>query len=321
MASAGPLKARLKSLVTCFRRPALADVPGHLCWRSAYSRLLTFSLQLLSQQDTADAQRISFTAASPTPSPRESLALLAQSLPVPPSMSSHAIPASFRRATSPLNPSSSPSPSAPPSSPFRDRPSIATFAHIASEEARALSSPPCSRPPRTSMILYQFDDPAALRPPSVFSARDPSRLSSMSRSSTLSISGYSDSLLSYSTDSKYPIAADAHGFVPYAYDPAADEGEGPDALHDPEAACIRRAGGVSWRGVANVGAMLAIREYRIAHNTAINSTGQAAEVVFSADAKRAATVADRMVVMVERVAGIVSFTPLADLHMLAELPS
>lgn len=189
------------------------------------------------------------------------------------------------------------------------------------------------------MILYQFDHPAALRPPSVFSARDPSRLSSMSRSSTLSMSGYSDSLLSYSTDSKYPIAADAHGFVPYAYDPAADEGEGPDALHDPEAACIRRAGGVSWRGVANVGAMLAIvggiialfvlfpvlsmghggeREYRIAHNTAINSTGQAAEVVFSADAKRAATVADRMVVMVERVAVAL---PLADLHMLAELPS
>ena len=131
------------------------------------------------------------------------------------------------------------------------------FSRIASEEARVLGSAASPNAPPLasggSMILYRVADPFAtfanpakdgtstpgaasedgLLPPPNFSHRH--------RDSVYSTSG--DSIVSLSSDSKYPLPASASQgspFIAYAFDPQADDDsiddDEIDWLHDPEAA-------------------------------------------------------------------------------------
>lgn len=209
---------------------------------------------------------------------------------------------------SPLNPTSPPvhSPFARPGSSGSAR-----IKRIASEESRALSlnstSPllkPGSRSSRGSMILYRrandvhsLADESGLIPPT---------FSHGNRGSLLSSSG--DSMVSLSSDSKYPsgMMFGERGLVAYAYDPALDEMEpanAEDLLHDPDEkiGLEGRRGGVqlSWRGITNFATLILLvlallglfvaypvfvfyhddgRNTRIVGNTRINSTGQAVDL-------------------------------------------
>ncbi|KAK0450367.1 uncharacterized protein EV420DRAFT_751345 [Desarmillaria tabescens] len=125
--------------------------------------------------------------------------------------------------SSPLNPSfaTSPSPSSRSStpSPLLGPRYIRTAAsttqllgRVPSEESRVLST---SRNSRGSMILYHIpvpgDESHKLEPP-------PSLRHLMSSESSR------DSMMSISSDSKYPSMLSEHGLVPYAFDPSEDEG-------------------------------------------------------------------------------------------------
>jgi beta-glucanase (GH16 family) len=165
---------------------------------------------------------------------------------------------------------------------------------IVSEESQALASPsPFSSlggSQRGSMVLYRLateDEYGALLPPKSHHQRD----------SVISISG--DSVFSLSTDSKYPSGFMNHqrGLVPYAYDPAVDENEPPDAedlLHEP-GNDLKTGSIFAWRGFLNVGVLLLLilgllclfifypvlsffrdnaRNLAIGGNIRINATGQ-----------------------------------------------
>jgi hypothetical protein len=197
--------------------------------------------------------------------------------------------------SSPLNP-------ATPSSPFaRSRPGSQGSVHIdrlVSEEARALTSPfrtLGSQTSRGSMVLYRLatDDDGQLVPPKALG---------YNRDSVVSSSG--DSIVSLSSDSKYPSGFNSHqrGLVPYAYDPAVDENDPPDEedlLHDPTDEKFNNGSVIALRGVLNVGVLLALiagllclfvfypvlsyfrnneRNLAIDGNIRINATGQAAEL-------------------------------------------
>ncbi|KAL1744327.1 hypothetical protein HDZ31DRAFT_38997 [Schizophyllum fasciatum] len=254
------------------------------------------------------------TPCSP-PSPAESVSLLSNYDSQPSPSTSDMRPVTVPRVCSPLNPDAPPSPLTPPLSPhppFRGRHSLVNVSQvrIPSEDARVLSGE--TQPTgtlRASMILYHLpstDDAmaASLRvPPSP--ARTPSPRCG-TPSSAVSLSG--ESMLSYSSDSKYPsTTGEARGLIPYAYDPSTDDdpADPADALlhdvtdvaRDPEDRTKRAKGlALPWRGMANVCALAALvsallalfvlypvlsygldgdRSWRIAHNAAINATGQA----------------------------------------------
>jgi len=136
------------------------------------------------------------------------------------------------------------------------------------------------------MILYRLTDFDELAPPKM----------PLNRKSSAG-----DSVISISSDSKYPSAANAlaRGFVPYAYNPlddiAPDNEE--DAIHDPRSLDVSSKG-LHWRGLVNIGMLLLIlgaiitlfvaypivtdfhdngRAARIVGNTRINKTGQAVD--------------------------------------------
>ncbi|KAK0495534.1 hypothetical protein EDD18DRAFT_1047303, partial [Armillaria luteobubalina] len=195
--------------------------------------------------------------------------------------------------SSPLNPSSSTSPPpssrsstpSPPLGPRYNRPSTSTtqlLGRVPSEESRVLST---SRNSRGSMILYHIpvpgDESFKLEPP-------PSLRHLMSSTSSR------DSMLSISSDSKYPSMLSEHGLVPYAFDPNEDEGgfDKEDAELDARSSEQR----MSWRGLVNMVALLAIilgvlglfviypvtghfrddgKSQKIVENKWINGTGQA----------------------------------------------
>ncbi|PFH49835.1 glycoside hydrolase family 16 protein [Amanita thiersii Skay4041] len=201
--------------------------------------------------------------------------------------------------SSPLNPaSSSPTPNSRPRLP----PNIN---RIPSEEIRALAAVTHRRESittngsRGSMILYRRADTyhdGLLLPPN-----PPHR----QRDSMYSATG--DSIISLSSDSKYPTGSisSERGLIAYAYDPSLDD-QGPadeeDLLHDPKEKAIRVGGyEISWRGVTNmsalallIGALMALfvvypvvafyrdngRNAAIVGNTRINATGQADSVSF-----------------------------------------
>ena len=172
---------------------------------------------------------------------------------------------------------------------------------IASEESRALASHHSisHSGSRGSMILYRCVDlthapEETLLPPS---------RSHLNRHSILSISG--DSIVSISSDSKYPTATigSERGLIAYAYDPSLDElGTTPaedDYLHDSDKNIPQPPGlfsSVSFRGVFNVLSLVALisalmclfvvypvirfyhdntRNALITFNTKINGSGQA----------------------------------------------
>ncbi len=141
------------------------------------------------------------------------------------------------------------------------------------------------------MILYKVADEA---PPRKFHPHHPNR------NSLLSTSG--DSVLSLSSDSKYPSAVHgvrARGLVAYAFDPLApdlvvDDDDDDKTLNDPK---VDR---LSPRGMANVAALIFLliaiislfvvypivtfykHNYKnrlIAENPLINSTGQAEDTI------------------------------------------
>lgn len=158
---------------------------------------------------------------------------------------------------------------------------------LPSEDSRVLGSPsPSPSISRGSMILYRLTDFDELVPPKM----------PLNRTSSAG-----DSVISISSDSKYPSAANAvaRGFVPYAYNPlddiAPDNEE--DAIHDPRSLDVSSKG-LHWRGLVNIGMLLLIlgaiitlfvaypivtdfhdngRAARIVGNTRINSTGQAVD--------------------------------------------
>ncbi|KAK0443477.1 hypothetical protein EV421DRAFT_519230 [Armillaria borealis] len=195
--------------------------------------------------------------------------------------------------SSPLNPSSSTSPlpssrsstPSPPLGPRYTRPSASTtqlLSRVPSEESRVLST---SRNSRGSMILYHIpvpgDESFKLDPP-------PSLRHLMSSTSSR------DSMMSISSDSKYPSMLGEHGLVPYAFDPSEDEGgfDMEDAELDKRSSEQR----MSWRGLVNMVALVAIilgvlglfviypvtghlrddvKSQKIVENKWINGTGQA----------------------------------------------
>ena len=207
--------------------------------------------------------------------------------------------------SSPLNPHGSSAIAAVPSSPWVPTPrttrsgSRASSMHLnrmASEETAALGgsiSPFGSLGTggtRGSMVLYRLvneDEHGALLPPKM-----PNRDSTASSSR--------DSIFSLSSDSKYPsgMAYGQRGLVPYAYDPAIDDNEPPDAedvLHDPSDMKSGKSS-LAWRGFLNVGVLLLLilalvilfvfypvlsyyrnyaRNLAIDGNIRINGTGQA----------------------------------------------
>lgn len=160
-----------------------------------------------------------------------------------------------------------------------------------SEEARAFSQSFPRQPSvdaRASMILYRLFDDDTLSPPT---------FPNSNRASVVSSSR--DSVLSLSSDSKYPATAFSghaeRGFVAYAFDPTMDEEEEEgDAYTLPGRTCL------SPRGIANVvtlGLVIigvvslflaypVVSHYQhnnvellIASNPAINSSGQAVDLV------------------------------------------
>ncbi|KAK0186651.1 hypothetical protein F5146DRAFT_1066749 [Armillaria mellea] len=195
--------------------------------------------------------------------------------------------------SSPLNPSSSTSPPpssrsstpSPPLGPRYIRPSTSTtqlLGRVPSEESRVLSTSPNSR---GSMILYHIpvpgDESLKLDPP-------PSLRHLISSTSSR------DSMMSISSDSKYPSMLSEHGLVPYAFDPSEDEGgfDKEDAELDARSSEQR----MSWRGLVNMVALIAIilgvlglfviypvtghlrddgKGQKIVENKWINGTGQA----------------------------------------------
>ncbi|KDQ52324.1 glycoside hydrolase family 16 protein [Jaapia argillacea MUCL 33604] len=199
--------------------------------------------------------------------------------------------------SSPLNPHNGLSPSGSP--PFaRSRPvsraGSMRFSRIASEDSQVLGASLHSGN-RASMLLYRLagDDHGELVPP---------RFSAQQRDSLVSSSG--DSIFSLSADSKYPSGTVTYprGLVPYAYDPALDEKDGPeddDPLHDNDVEMQNEKMGMvcwSWRGFMNVGLLVILvaallclfvfypvleffrtnsRNLAISENLQVNTTGQA----------------------------------------------
>ncbi|THU88055.1 hypothetical protein K435DRAFT_254864 [Dendrothele bispora CBS 962.96] len=186
----------------------------------------------------------------PTPSPTPSLfrtpsgELLSHN---PTRSSISSIPSKF--VSSPLNPSSSPPPTLfGPKRPNNNPHARPNFPRVASEDARALSMAS-----RGSMILYRFNDAH----PDDFGLPPPIR-DHPNRSSVASSSG--DSVLSLSSDSKYPSnynsIAERGVVVAYAYDPSFDESQADDMedeLHNPKTLEKDR---ISARGFINLGALL-----------------------------------------------------------------
>jgi beta-glucan synthesis-associated protein KRE6 len=124
---------------------------------------------------------------------------------------------------------------------------------MASEETYALSTPYSSlgSGQRGSMVLYRLateDENGSLLVPPTFPNRD----------SVVSSSG--DSIVSLSSDSKYPQGYSVQrGLVPYAYDPALDEKEPPDEvdlLHDPGDGKDDERVRFALRGILNVGVLV-----------------------------------------------------------------
>jgi len=189
--------------------------------------------------------------------------------------------------SSPLNPSS-PGPVSPFARPG-SRPGSVHISRMVSEESQALASPFSSLGGhRASMVLYRLatEEERVLIPPKSRYQRD-------------SVSSSGDSIVSLSSDSKYPSGFMNHqrGLVPYAYDPALDENEPPDAedmLHEP--GNDYKTGAIfAWRGLLNVGVLTLLilallclfifypvltffrdnaRNLAITGNIRINSTGQ-----------------------------------------------
>jgi hypothetical protein len=169
-----------------------------------------------------------------------------------------------------------------------------SFTRMASEETYALSTPFSSLGPgqRGSMILYRLasEEGELPTPPTL-------PINRHNRDSIMSSSG--DSIVSLSSDSKYPQGYNPQrgGLVPYAYDPEIDEKEPPDEvdmLHEPNDRERRQV--FAWRGIVNVGALFLLiggllslfifypvwislrddqRNKAIFGNSQINSTGQA----------------------------------------------
>ncbi|KAF4566628.1 hypothetical protein AB1N83_008931 [Pleurotus pulmonarius] len=206
--------------------------------------------------------------------------------------------------SSPLNPTPT------PTLPFA-RPRIASnhssvrVTRIASEDSRALSGYFPLSPllggmsggyQRGSMILYRLADPIADHDGSPLS---PPVFPGSNRASMISTA---DSVLSLSSDSKYPagmMTNTERGLVAYPYDPELDEispDEEDDMVHDPKS---QMKSGFGWRGVANIGGLVlliaallaifavfpAVQVFNrndvmaaIVGNTRINSTGQASSI-------------------------------------------
>ncbi|KAK1217612.1 hypothetical protein PQX77_019733 [Marasmius sp. AFHP31] len=188
--------------------------------------------------------------------------------------------------SSPLNPSASPEP--PYHKGFNSLGRRSLVARLPSEDARALGN--LSPSSRNSMILYHLantDDGPLPSPPCIHAKRD----------SVASESG--DSIVSLSADSKYPsgsLGASERGLVAYAYDPELDDGVDDDWEYD--AIAGKRGELVSARAVMNLGGLVILfliamglflvlpiaahgddeKNWLIAHNPKINSTGQAQEV-------------------------------------------
>ncbi|KAJ8077461.1 hypothetical protein PM082_001891 [Marasmius tenuissimus] len=188
--------------------------------------------------------------------------------------------------SSPLNPTASPEP--PYHKGFNSLGRRSLVARLPSEDARALgNSSPSSR---NSMILYHLantDDGPLPSPPRIHAKRE----------SVASESG--DSIVSLSADSKYPsgsLGASERGLVAYAYDPELDDGADDDWEYD--AIAGKRGEIVSARAIINLGGLVILfliamglflvfpiaahgddeKNWLIAHNPKINSTGQAQEV-------------------------------------------
>ncbi|KAL0573152.1 hypothetical protein V5O48_008804, partial [Marasmius crinis-equi] len=205
-----------------------------------------------------------------------------------PMLPSSSAPRASTFISSPLNPS------AMPDSPYhRAFNTVGRRSHIArlpSEEARALgNSSPSSR---NSMILYHLID-ADLRsdtplpsPPKIQSKRD-------STASTAS----GDSIVSLSSDSKYPkgsVRGPERGLVAYAYDPELDD-EDIDDDWEYDAIAGKHRERLPKRAIINLGGLLILfiiamglflvlpiaahgddrKNWLISHNPSINSTGQA----------------------------------------------
>lgn len=133
------------------------------------------------------------------------------------------------------------------------------------------SSVPAGLGNRGSMVLYRLADDRD-RPSSTLIASNspngsdhdsllvPPKFPS-NRDSVLSTSG--DSIVSFSSDSKYPsgIPGSQRGLVAYAYDPSQDEMDAPDDedfLHDPSRKGGFRGdkGAFPWRGILNVSVLI-----------------------------------------------------------------
>ncbi|KZV69173.1 glycoside hydrolase family 16 protein [Peniophora sp. CONT] len=124
------------------------------------------------------------------------------------------------------------------------------LSRLASEDSQALGT----AANRGSMVLYRLsafeslDSTQALLPPRP--------LTTHQRDSYASTSG--DSVISYSSDSKYPtgtIMTQRGALVPYAYDPLMDDEKNTedDLLHD--AAAPDAKGSFPWRGIVNMSAI------------------------------------------------------------------
>ncbi|KAF8987327.1 beta-glucan synthesis-associated [Cyathus striatus] len=146
------------------------------------------------------------------------------------------------------------------------------------------------------MLLYRLADDTRTRD----SALLPPRMSFAPGGNRDSVMSSASSILSLSSDSKYPSGLPAtRGYVAYAYDPADDDGppDEDDLLHDPREKMRKRTGWLfPWRGFMNVGLLVmlvlalmalfvfypmwrffrdkAVNE-RIDGNIRINATGQA----------------------------------------------
>ncbi|KAG0701829.1 beta-glucan synthesis-associated [Suillus ampliporus] len=163
--------------------------------------------------------------------------------------------ANLNYVSSPLNPNPSLSAPGSPQPNLRLRSQSRQSMHfnrIASEDSQVLAASNLASLPasqRGSMILYRLaveDDRSTLIRPKALLNRD----------SVLSSS--EESIFSLSYDSKYPSGAShARGtLVPYAYDPALDEPEEDDPLHDLNDHRAFNSSGFPIRGVLNVGVLI-----------------------------------------------------------------
>jgi hypothetical protein len=239
---------------------------GRQALRSTTFILTITILSTMSEQwplrDDRDGRPQPMTPPSPVVNHDEQSAMLSPtSVSTPTSIPSHEQPsapslnsnfqARSQFVSSPLN----------PLSPFaRSRPqSRAGSMHInrmASEETYALSTPYSSLASgqRGSMVLYRLateDENGSLLMPPTFPNHH-------NRDSVVSSSG--DSIVSLSSDSKYPQGYSfQRGLVPYAYDPALDEKEPPDEvdlLHDPGDGKDDERVRFALRGILNVGVLV-----------------------------------------------------------------